>query len=494
MKAPILALLCAFTVSGAAVADDVETQLKAMEAAKESYSKLNDSSKGFYAENCPKHLTFWQQAAEQGHAIAQSFLGVCYSHGQGIAKDQALAVAWYRKAAEQGYAPAQANLGVMYRDGKGIAKDETQAVEWLLKAAEQGYLPAQINLASIYANSTSSVKDEAEAVKWFTKAAEQGNAPAQANLAIMYRDGKGITKDETQAAAWFNKANQLKEQNNLLAQFKQLCKEYDEQPDEALKTKTYKKSLKVIENINKTGINDWLGTLTKNNADKDNQNTMLTITIGGSSLINRDIDSDSPIYNAARHMQNNEKVIFSGENLAAYSFSERGKVCNPDFEIELTQLSNKTTPEPPKQMAMQASSEQESAKREASAPNAPVAAPVTAEKPASTLPPMQAVKKTATVDAQSCLDIARTGMIGNTQEIICNFKGRLKEKFMTVYNDNDCSKLVSAVELDKLDTEVLKTMKNNYLKMGEKAYCTDAKGYYNGVAKTLNLINAKTGG
>ena len=51
--------------------------------------------------------------AEQGHAKAQSNLGVMYSKGQGVPQDYAEARKWFRKAAEQGHPQAQYNLGVM---------------------------------------------------------------------------------------------------------------------------------------------------------------------------------------------------------------------------------------------------------------------------------------------------------------------------------------------------------------------------------------------
>jgi TPR repeat protein len=68
--------------------------------------------------------------AERGDAAAQYKLGLMYGEGEGVARDDAQAVAWYRKAAGQGYALAQAELGVMYKDGRGVAQDDTQAVAW----------------------------------------------------------------------------------------------------------------------------------------------------------------------------------------------------------------------------------------------------------------------------------------------------------------------------------------------------------------------------
>ncbi|MEI6071793.1 MAG: tetratricopeptide repeat protein [Verrucomicrobiae bacterium] len=61
-----------------------------------------------------------RKAAEQGDAVAQLLLGVCYGEGKGVAKDAAEAVKWVRKAAEQGLAIAQDALERCYATGKGV--------------------------------------------------------------------------------------------------------------------------------------------------------------------------------------------------------------------------------------------------------------------------------------------------------------------------------------------------------------------------------------
>jgi hypothetical protein len=50
-----------------------------------------------------------------------------------VLKDAKQAASWYQKAAEQGYAKAQSNLGIAYAFGKGVLKDDKQAVYWYPK-------------------------------------------------------------------------------------------------------------------------------------------------------------------------------------------------------------------------------------------------------------------------------------------------------------------------------------------------------------------------
>jgi TPR repeat protein len=44
-----------------------------------------------------------------------------FADGEGVAQDQAEAVRLWRLAAAQGHAQAQSNLGVMFANGEGVA-------------------------------------------------------------------------------------------------------------------------------------------------------------------------------------------------------------------------------------------------------------------------------------------------------------------------------------------------------------------------------------
>src|SRR5437867_11216286 len=75
--------------------------------------------------------------AEAGDAESEVELGLRYTNGEGVAKDQVEAVKWFRKAAEQNYARAQKNLSICYDKGEGVTKDQVEAEKWLRMAAEQ---------------------------------------------------------------------------------------------------------------------------------------------------------------------------------------------------------------------------------------------------------------------------------------------------------------------------------------------------------------------
>jgi TPR repeat protein len=162
-----------------------------------------------------KLLADFRAEAEDGDAISQYNLGVCYADGKGVAKDYVEAVKWFRKAAEQNFAPAQLALGGRYGRGEGVAEDQAEAVRWYRKAAQQNLAEAQYYLGACCANGAGVAKDESEAVKWWRAAAKQGNTMAQNNLAACYAKGRGVGKNEAEAIKWYRKAA---EQNDSLAQ------------------------------------------------------------------------------------------------------------------------------------------------------------------------------------------------------------------------------------------------------------------------------------
>jgi len=133
-------------------------------------------------------------------------LGKMYDKGEGVPRDQALALSWYRKAAEQGYPAAQLLLGIIYDQAIGVPQDYSLALLWYRKAAEQGYAKAQYNLAAMFDAGLGTPQDYQLAADWYLKAAEQGFAKAQYNLGSMYFSGEGVHKSNVKAWMWLQLA------------------------------------------------------------------------------------------------------------------------------------------------------------------------------------------------------------------------------------------------------------------------------------------------
>ncbi|MCL2181003.1 MAG: hypothetical protein FWB83_07735, partial [Treponema sp.] len=87
-----------------------------------------------------KAFDLFTEAAEQGYAKAQLFLGECYDSGYGVEQDRKKTAPLFMKAAEQGLAQAQFKLSICYVNGVcGVETDSVQQKYWRDKAAAQGY-------------------------------------------------------------------------------------------------------------------------------------------------------------------------------------------------------------------------------------------------------------------------------------------------------------------------------------------------------------------
>lgn len=95
--------------------------------------------KAYQQENYATALKELKPLAEEGHAAAQTILGLMYTYGDGVAQNHKEAVKWYRLAAEQGFVYAQYQLGTMYYFGGGVPKDNIYAYMWFNLAAAQEY-------------------------------------------------------------------------------------------------------------------------------------------------------------------------------------------------------------------------------------------------------------------------------------------------------------------------------------------------------------------
>ena len=86
-------------------------------------------------KNYAEAARWYQKAADQGDAGAQTNLGSAYANGHGVPQNQAEAVLWWKKAADQGDANAQFRLGFAYFHGQGVAQDQAEAYFWADLAA-----------------------------------------------------------------------------------------------------------------------------------------------------------------------------------------------------------------------------------------------------------------------------------------------------------------------------------------------------------------------
>ena len=154
--------------------------------------------------------------AEAGNARSQFNLGGSYQHGDGVPKDEFLALYWYRRSAENGFYLAQGYLGVLYEEGsRGLPQDMQKAIYWYKRAARSGETVSAYYLGVFNRDGALGPRDIAAAYWWFRTAAQAGFHEAQFALGQMYETGEGVRADIAQAVDWYKKAA---EQGNEAAQ------------------------------------------------------------------------------------------------------------------------------------------------------------------------------------------------------------------------------------------------------------------------------------
>lgn len=79
-----------------------------------------------------------EQLLRSEQASEQLAWGQRYEHGEGVERSADAAVMLYCRAAETGLSDAQYRLGWMYANGRGVARDDALAAAWFTEAASNG--------------------------------------------------------------------------------------------------------------------------------------------------------------------------------------------------------------------------------------------------------------------------------------------------------------------------------------------------------------------
>jgi len=152
-------------------------------------------------------LAWLDLSAKAGVPNAMNALGVIFSDGNVVAKDEAKAQQHFMQAASLGFVEAYNNLGLRSAKGIGRPPDPIDAIEWFKLAAEQGYAEAQQNLGIMIVNIGQAQQDPkkaAEAYMWLTLAGRQGDLEAQAARAKLMQAMKPaeIAEGDRMVQAW----------------------------------------------------------------------------------------------------------------------------------------------------------------------------------------------------------------------------------------------------------------------------------------------------
>lgn len=163
----------------------------------------------------------WERLGKMGYAPALYELGLLYYNGEWWFKQNIKkSVQYHTKAAELGNTDAMFELCTFYSTGNGVKKDNKVAIGWCKKAAEKNQPRACFNMGGFYATGNGVPQDLDLSVKWYERASEAGNGKASATLGVMYKMGMEIPKDEKKAEKYFKTAEeQLFDVEEFLSMF-----------------------------------------------------------------------------------------------------------------------------------------------------------------------------------------------------------------------------------------------------------------------------------
>ncbi|RGB24232.1 hypothetical protein C1646_773375 [Rhizophagus diaphanus] len=200
-------------------------------------------------KNYEDAFNLFNNASEQGHILAQYYVGICYQFSYGIVKNEKLAmkyfeevfnknfsagafkislihynekdlkmaIYWCEKAANLGHYIAQYNIAVSYKNGIGVDKDINKAFEIFNQLAERGNVEGIMMLVTCYYKGTGTNVNKQKAFELFQKAANLGYSEGKRNIAYMYEKGEGVDKDYVKS---FELYQQLAGKNDLEAQYR----------------------------------------------------------------------------------------------------------------------------------------------------------------------------------------------------------------------------------------------------------------------------------
>lgn len=154
-------------------------------------------------------LTWLEQAAHKGDALAQLLLGRLFFKGApGVAADHVTARRWLMSAVQAGQPAAAHYIGLILKNGSdGQAPDPVGAVHWMTEGAQAGIADSQFLLGEMLLAGTGVTADPQQARHWFEAAAEQEQPEAHLQLLMSRsREEMGLKRDASAEAEQYFEA------------------------------------------------------------------------------------------------------------------------------------------------------------------------------------------------------------------------------------------------------------------------------------------------
>ena len=108
-----------------------------------AFAGYEEAKKAFDERQFEVAFGGFSEAAQDGHMLAQYYLGVMYATGRTLPRDDVTAYKWFMKAALQGHPISQGNIGTMKLNGRGTNFDLTGSYFWFILAEDGGFEKAR---------------------------------------------------------------------------------------------------------------------------------------------------------------------------------------------------------------------------------------------------------------------------------------------------------------------------------------------------------------
>ncbi len=160
-----------------------------------------------FRENKLEAFAIFKNLADKyNDSNAQNEVAKIYYKGEGVEKDEEKAIQYFKVAAVNGHARAQSNLGVMYLE----IQNYDQAFFWFKESANQGNVLGQYNVAVMYSKGWGVPRNDLETARWLRRAYDKTRAQEQQTyLSPTY-------------SAWYNTVREkiIKQQHSTLRKTK----------------------------------------------------------------------------------------------------------------------------------------------------------------------------------------------------------------------------------------------------------------------------------
>ena len=165
-----------------------------------------------------KAFEMLDKLAQEGNSQAQQALGVMYENGQGVKKDEALAMGLYRQAAAKNNESAQYLLGTILERKAGLTNNQSEALKWYRAAATNGHPSAQFRMGQLELTGIrGAAPDPLKASYWFGLAAMQGDPQSQLQYGLLIMQGLAGAPDSVLGYMWIDIAQGLGDNTTIQA-------------------------------------------------------------------------------------------------------------------------------------------------------------------------------------------------------------------------------------------------------------------------------------